>query len=80
VQVKQGNSTAPLKLHKEQLHNETIKKRFEFLTNLFELRTYLIAAIYKLKWQIELLFKQLKQNFPLKHFLGDNKNTIKIQI
>jgi IS4 transposase len=27
-----------------------------------------------------LLFKQIKQNFPLKIFLGDNENAIKIQI
>ena len=39
-----------------------------------------IALIYKKRWQIELLFKQLKQNFPLKFFLGDNENAIKIQI
>ena len=26
------------------------------------------------------LFKQLKQNFPLKYFLGDNENAIIIQI
>lgn len=39
-----------------------------------------IALIYKKRWSIELLFKQLKQNFPLKYFLGDNENAIKIQI
>ncbi|MDI9538392.1 MAG: transposase, partial [Bacteroidota bacterium] len=39
-----------------------------------------IALIYKKRWQIELLFKQLKQNFPLKYFLGDNENAIEIQI
>ena len=39
-----------------------------------------IAMIYKKRWQIELLFKQLKQNFPLKYFLGDNENAIIIQI
>ena len=27
-----------------------------------------------------MLFKQIKQNFPLKYFLGDNENAIKIQI
>ena len=45
-----------------------------------ELRPDMIAALYKVRWQIELLFKQLKQNFPLKYFLGDNENAIKIQI
>ena len=39
-----------------------------------------IGLLYKSRWQIELLFKQLKQNFPLKYFLGDNENAIKTQI
>lgn len=53
---------------------------FEFLTNNFELTAEKIALIYKKRWQIELLFKQLKQNFPLKYFLGDNENAIETQI
>ena len=40
----------------------------------------LIAAIYKIRWQTELLYRQLKGNFPLRYFLGDNGNAIKIQI
>src|SRR5690606_19128948 len=39
-----------------------------------------IANIYKYRWQIELLFKKIKQNYPLKYFLGDNQNAIEIQI
>jgi len=53
---------------------------FEFLTNNMDLPAEKIAYIYKKRWQIELLFKQLKQNFPLKYFLGDNENAIEIQI
>jgi len=53
---------------------------FEFVTNLFGMNAGHIALIYKKRWQIELLFKQLKQNFPLKFFLGDNENAIKTQI
>ncbi len=53
---------------------------FQFLTNIFEMTAEQIGLIYKMRWQIELLFKQLKQNFPLKYFLGDNDNAIKIQI
>jgi hypothetical protein len=56
------------------------RRVFEFITNNFELPAETIALIYKKRWQIELLFKQLKQNFPLKYFLGDNQNAIEIQI
>jgi hypothetical protein len=56
------------------------ERLFEFITNNFELEAGKIALIYKKRWQIELLFKQLKQNFPLKYFLGDNENAIEIQI
>ena len=56
------------------------ERLFEFITNNMELPAEKIAYIYKKRWQIELLFKQLKQNFPLKYFLGDNENAIEIQI
>ena len=39
-----------------------------------------IIAIYRKRWEIELLFKQLKQNFPLRYFYGESANAIKIQI
>lgn len=51
-----------------------------FWTNIFHFNADLIAKIYKRRWQIELLFKRLKHNFPLKYFLGDNVNAIEIQI
>lgn len=80
IDVKKGKKTSKLKLRKVTFYDRANKREFEFLTNLFELRADLIAALYKIRWQIELLFKQLKQNFPLKYFLGDNENAIKIQI
>ena len=80
VDVKEDGVKSKLKLRKVRFYDRALKRKFEFLTNLFEMRADLIAAIYKLRWQIELLFKQLKGNFPLKYFLGDNENAIKIQI
>lgn len=56
------------------------RRKFEFLTNNFTLGPEQIADLYKKRWQIETLFKRIKQNFPLKYFLGDNQNAIKIQI
>jgi hypothetical protein len=75
-----GAADTKLILRKITFYDRVLKRKFEFLTNLFDMRPDLVAAIYKLRWQIELLFKQLKQNFPLKYFLGDNENAIKIQI
>lgn len=59
---------------------EEHKKVYEFITNNYLLPADKIAEIYKRRWQIELLFKRLKQNFPLKYFLGDTQNAIEIQI
>lgn len=61
-------------------YDDEKKRVFQFLTNIFDMSAEQIGLLYKLRWQIELLFKQLKQNFPLKYFLGDNENAIKIQI
>jgi hypothetical protein len=80
IEVTEGKKKSKLKLRKVIFYDRVLKRQFEFLTNLFQMRPDMIAALYKLRWQIELLFKQLKQNFPLKYFLGDNENAIKIQI
>lgn len=56
------------------------KKELEFLTNNFRMAPATIADLYRKRWQIEVLFKRLKQNYPLKYFLGDSENAIQIQI
>lgn len=56
------------------------KQSSVLLTNNFELDPQEIIEIYKRRWQIELLFKQLKQNFPLKYFYGESVNAIQTQI
>ena len=55
-------------------------KVYEFITNNLEINPDTVADIYKHRWQIKIMFKRLKQNFPLKYFLGDNQNAIEIQI
>jgi len=49
------------------------------LTNNFEFPIEDISEIYRLRWAIESLYKQLKQNFPLHFFYGDSVNAIQIQ-
>ena len=77
------------KLKKDTIYHQAriitypdIKKRklITLLTNDFELDVEDIIAVYKKRWAIELLFKQIKQNFPLRYFYGESRNAIKIQI
>lgn len=69
-----------ISLRRVAFYHSQQNKVYEFISNNFELPADKIAEIYKHRWQIETLFKRLKQNFPLKYFLGDNQNAIEIQI
>jgi hypothetical protein len=81
VEIKEkGSYQKTIKLRRIAYWDDENKRCFEFVTNLFDMNAGHVALIYKKRWHIELLFKQLKQNFPLKFFLGDNENAIKIQI
>ena len=63
------------------LYNDKEKNRiFTFITNNFKYKASVVASIYKRRWQIELLFKRLKQTYPLRYFLGESENAIKTQI
>lgn len=55
-------------------------REFSFISNHLTINALTIAGIYKQRWDIELLFKRIKQSFNLQNFLGDNENAIKIQV
>ena len=55
-------------------------KVIDLLTNDMDAAPEEIVDIYRQRWEIELLFKQIKQNFPLRYFYGESGNAIKIQI
>ncbi len=56
------------------------KEQLEFITNSKRFNASTITLFYKKRWQIESLFKRIKQNYPLRSFLGESENAIKIQI
>lgn len=55
-------------------------RMYEFITNNFKISREEVAHLYKLRWNIELLFKKLKQNFQLHYFYSETENGIKTQI
>jgi putative transposase len=50
------------------------------LTNDLKRSAIEIAALYKSRWQIELLFRWIKQHLGIRKFLGNNNNAIRLQI
>ncbi|WP_201781652.1 hypothetical protein [Lentimicrobium saccharophilum] len=56
ITVKDGGGQNKLKLRNIRFYDRIFKRELEFLTNLFEMRVDLVAAIYKLRWHIELVF------------------------
>ena len=59
---------------------KTRAKLVSLLTNDMEMEAEDIVGIFRKRWEIELIFKQIKQNFPLRYFYGESANAIKIQI
>ena len=56
------------------------QRRLKFLTNNFQLPAFMIAQIYKCRWQVELFFKWIKQHLRIKAFYGTIDNAVKTQI
>jgi putative transposase len=50
------------------------------ITNDLERTAVEIAALYKARWQIELLFRWIKQHLDIRKFIGSNENAIRLQI
>jgi hypothetical protein len=61
-------------------YDEQSGEIYEYFTNNLKMSGSTVALLYRKRWQIEMLFKRMKQNYPLKYFLGDSVNAIKIQI
>jgi len=70
----------PYPLRRVEVEDPETGETLVFLTNHLAFGTTTIAAIYKDRWQIELLFKALKQNLKIKTFVGTSANALHTQI
>lgn len=79
LQKQAGSDEAPF-LRRIRYWDEGQQRELVFLTNHLDLPATTVAAIYRERWQIELLFKALKQNLRVKTFVGTTANALKTQI
>lgn len=80
VLEKQAHSDMAPFLRRVRYWDEGTQRELVFLTNHLDLPAATVAAVYKERWQIELLFKALKQNLRIKTFVGTTANALKTQI
>lgn len=52
----------------------------KFVSNMIDYQDSTIILLYKYRWNIEVLFKRLKQNFELGYFYSDSMEGIKTQV
>ncbi len=70
----------PDKLRRIRYIDAENNKRLVFLTNNFILPALTITQLFRLRWQIELFFKWIKQHLRIKAFYGTSENAVKTQI
>jgi hypothetical protein len=79
VTYKENKEQKRVKLRRVFYYDEK-NRQFVFITNNLDITSEEVAFIYKKRWQIELLFKKMKQNFQLHYFYGENENAIRTQV
>lgn len=75
----QGKDKLAIPLRRIRLRRQDGSK-LTLITNDRKRSAVTIAAFYKVRWQIELLFRWLKQHLKLRKFLGRSQNAIRLQI
>jgi len=70
----------PVLFRRTEYWNEEKSEILVFFTNLLHLAASTIAALYKDRWQVELLFKALKQTAKIKTFVGTSANAVRTQV
>ena len=56
------------------------KGKMTFLTNDLKSPASVICELYRIRWEIEVFFRWIKQNLKIKRFYGRNKNAIECQL
>jgi IS4 transposase len=79
VLASKGDSRLPMRLRRIRARRDK-GGLITLITNDLERTAVEIAALYKARWQIELLFRWIKQHLHIRKFFGTNENAIRLQI
>lgn len=74
-----GDSKLDIPLRRIRVKRDT-GQTITLITNDLQRSAIEIANLYKTRWQIELLFRWIKQHLDIRNFIGANDNAIRLQI
>jgi putative transposase len=77
--VSKGDAKLAIPMRRIRLKRDNGTK-LALLTNDLERSAVEIGALYKIRWQIELLFRWIKQHLKIRIFLGQSPNAIRLQL
>ncbi len=75
-----GNNIVKTELRMIQYRDGEDGETLTFVTNLMELPASMIAQIYRMRWDIEVLFRFMKQELNLTHFVCNDRNAIQVML
>lgn len=75
-----SRNSYPKLLRRIRVYNAEHQITLVLLTNNFEVSAWVIAELYRNRWQVELFFKWIKQHLRLRGFYGRSQNAVRCQI
>jgi hypothetical protein len=70
----------PNRLRRVTLWDDENKQTIELITNQLTWTANTIGELYKSRWQVEIFFRDIKQQLHIKSFIGTSQNAVMIQI
>ena len=77
---KYARALCTARLRRVVVHDPKKDEDIALLTNALSLSAATIGQLYKERWQVEILFRELKQNLRVKSFVGTSYNALALQI
>jgi hypothetical protein len=70
----------PKRLRRVALWDEENQQTIEVITNQMSWTANTITELYKARWEVEIFFRDIKQQLHIKSFIGTSENAVMIQI
>jgi len=80
LKTPKSKRTYPKRLRRVAVWDDKNGQVIELITNQMSWTANTISELYKSRWQIEIFFREIKQNLHIKSFIGTTENAVMIQI